>query len=180
LVAMIAIFGSYIATASLLLLFYKRKEEVELKKQLANTQSELYSSLNVPREAQKVDALFDVWTHKGRKARYYRNYELLAYKQGENLCFASKSSVYSVPISSIKKISVSDELEHFSGWNREESFEDEMYRNSIKIKYDRKHWVRFTYMKNSHHVEIELNGEKYKIIIPKYDFMKFEKIYREF
>lgn len=105
--------------------------------------------------------------------------ELLVYRKGDNICFASRISVYSIPVSSIKKTYINDKMEYYDGWNKEDFEYDEVYKDSIYIERNRYWQVLRKFMKNSYHIEIELNGEMYEIIVPKYDFRSFEQIYRE-
>lgn len=164
----------------LIWLKYKSNETMNLKYELDKAKTDIYNSLGVPRIARKIDVLFDVVDLKGRKSSQYKNNELLVYKQGKDLFFASKTAIYSIPISSIQKTRISDKKEEYQGWNKVEADTHEAYANSIYIRYNRDCTAKWTYMINSRHIEILLNNEEYEIIIPNYDITEFEHIYMEF
>ncbi len=164
--------------ALLIWLLYKKNEIQKLKNEHGDAKTKIYNSLNVPSEARKIDFLFYVSNNKGKKAHYYCNYELLVYRKKDNIYFASKNSLYSIPISSIKRIYVSDKMEQYQGWNKYFSEYHEAYESSVHIERYRS--ATWRYMKNSYHIEIELNGEVYEMIIPNYDFRDFEQIYSDF
>ncbi|MBQ4510551.1 MAG: hypothetical protein II984_07480 [Clostridia bacterium] len=164
----------------LILIKYKSNVTFNLKYELDKAKKDIYNSLGVPKTARKIDVLFDAVDLNGRKASHYKNKELLVYKEGKNLCFASKVAIYSIPISSIKKVNISDKKEEYQGWNKIEPEDHEAYANSIYIRYNRKGTLKWTYMINSRHIEILLNDEEYEIIIPNYDIAEFEYIYMEF
>ena len=158
---------------------YKKDETKQAQNELDSIKVSIFESFGVPSNARKIDLLTDMVSNKGKRKKIYSNNEYLVYKKGENLCFATRYALYSFPISAIKNVRISDKLEEYHGWNKDISDDDSCYSDSIKIKLGRKGAV-WKYMKNSHHVEIELGGETYEIIVPKYDFLEFERIYNEY
>ncbi len=158
---------------------YKKEETKQAQSELDGIKASIFESFGVPSNARKIDLLTDMVSNKGKRSKIYRNNEYLVYKRGENLYFATRYALYSFPISAIKNVHISDKLEEYHGWNKDISDDDSCYSDSIRIKRGRKGAV-WKYMKNSHHVEIELNGEMYEMIIPNYDFRNFEQIYSEF
>ena len=158
---------------------YKKEETKQAQNELDSIKASIFESYGVPINARKIDLLTDMVSNKGKRSKIYRNNEYLVYKRGENLYFATRYALYSFPISSIKNVHISDKLEEYHGWNKDISDDDSIYSDSIKIKRGQKGTV-WKYMKNSHHVEIELGGEEYEIIVPRYDFLEFERIYNEY
>lgn len=129
---------------------------------------EARKKLSLPEESCFVDVLCRDYKMKNGKATRanilydYVNRGYSFFREGENLCFADREKVVSIPISEIHDVEKVKKSVSISDWNKEESYRDSEYRG-----FGIRESNGFLLIKAFYSLKV---GQDYEILVPNYDF----------
>lgn len=136
-----------------------------------------HKELKIPASAQVIDLLTQMYlVEKNGKIKpaaigtSYINAAHYCYLSGTSLCIATNYSVYEIPMSSVKDVSLEKKKATFPNWNKEERWGTKAYRK-YKISYS-----EGRYYAKYYRVGIcDVKGE-FELLIPNYDFERFSLV----
>ena len=134
-------------------------------------------TLGIPDDARKIDVLAERYVMKDGKPKRkavglteFDNIPMFTYIKEGRLCLADTSSVWEIPLSSLRSVELIKKRASFPDWTKPESYDSKTYK-PYKITTN-----QFGYFAKYYRVEIsDLRGE-YFLLIPEYDGAAFADI----
>ncbi|MBR1393265.1 MAG: hypothetical protein IJ561_05460 [Ruminococcus sp.] len=158
----------------------KTKATPEYQQSSENGENLLQSireTLGIPDDAQKIDVLAERYVMKDGKPKRkavglteFDNIPMFTYIKDGRLCLADTSSVWEIPLSSLRSMELIKKRASFPDWTKPEPYDSKTYK-PYKITTN-----QFGYFAKYYRVEIrDLRGDFY-LLIPEYDGMTFSDI----
>ena len=140
----------------------------------------IYNELGVPDDAKKADVLGFFYKMKNGTIKpmdkgvnaTFTNFEFMVYKDDENLYLSNLDGKHAFPLSSIGDIRAVEKRICISGWNKEEPFNEGVYKQ-YKITADD---MGYIHCKPYYIIEINLPDGDFGIYIPAYEISVFEEL----
>ena len=161
----------------------KTKAEATTEYQQNNENAELLlqnikEELGIPADAESIDVLAERYVMKdGTPKRkdigltQYVNLSMFAYIKGDQLCLADASSVWEIPLSSLRSMELVKKRVSFPDWTKSEPYDSKTYKHYKVTTNQFGH-----YFSRYYRVEIsDIRGEFY-LLIPEYDGVTFMDI----
>lgn len=155
------------------------KEDLK-KKAVFEVVNDVYAGLGVPSDAEDVDVFsFYYKLNKGQneivvpRTQYteYVNLSMRIFVRDRKLCLADLANVYSIELSSLKRIIRVDRSATFPYWNKDETPKDSLY-SPFNITYRNGVFK----IKPYYLLLIEKDNKDYGIYFPAYELKKFERL----
>ena len=181
--------GACLVAWAVLKLISVRKEknvlETEESSQVFNhldkTCDAILADLKVPQDSKEIDILSFFYKLKGEEIKVcekglqiapYINPIFHIFADTENLFLANLDGKYAIPLSAIKGIKSIKKTIHIMGWNKDEEFNKEMYKQ-YKLSEDNYGCI---ICKSYHILEFEHNNDLWGIYFPCYELPVIEEI----
>ena len=155
-------------------------EEMEaLTEKMQQNSMGIARELNLPDSTLSADVFYFAYKSKKdgkeEESRWtqrapYSNFEVQLYTRDGNLCITDMESVFSIPLSCLKKIRKVDKRIVFTNWNKEEPFNKGSFK-PYKIREEKAGYSCPCY----YILDVEYQGEPYGIYFPCYELDTFRQ-----
>lgn len=139
-----------------------------------------YETMGVPSDAVGVEVLMSRYKSVGGSTELsgigsfaFVNLITKMYKKDDMLCFADIEHVYSLPLSSLKSITMKEKKSLLPYWHKGEDISSEKYKG-LGISVDSK--TGGFYIKSYYILKLEINNEEWGIYFPCYELEAVEAI----
>lgn len=164
----------------------KKAKEVggssEFEQHIRNTEEivkEAMTELEIPENCRSIDVIAVKYKVKNGKTKVVNfnpmfkdfNYDMFIFIKGNYLCLAGISSVYEIPVSSLRSIEPCSKKAMFPQWNKEEEYNSPTYKPYKVVENS-----QGTYYAHCFKVVISDISGDFELIIPNYDQPVFSEI----
>ncbi len=141
--------------------------------------NESMAELEIPENSRSIDVIAVKYKVKNSKMKIvnfhpmfkHLNFDMFIFMKGNYLCLADLSSVYEIPISSLRSIEPCSKKAMFPRWNKEEEWNSHTYKPYKVIMNS-----QGTYFASCFKVVISDISGDFELIIPNYDQPVFSEI----
>ena len=134
--------------------------------------------LGIPADAESIDVLAERYVMRNGKPKrkdigltQYVNLSMFTYIKREYLCLADASSVWEIPLSSLRSMELIKKRVSFPDWNKQEPYNSKQYKPYQITTNQFGH-----YFSRYYRVEISDAQGVFYLLIPEYDGMTFMNI----
>lgn len=157
------------------------EESAQVLSEMDDACDSIFTALSVPKDAGDVDILSFFYKEKEGEIKVcekalqsapYFNPVFKLYADSEKLYLANLEGKYAFPLSSVRAIQAVKERIVISGWNKEESFKEGIYK-PYKLTADDSDCI---HCKSYYILELDCGGEEWGIYFPCYELPAFEAV----
>ena len=168
--------GLVLIGINVVLLLWQRKRKREITKTMEDTLLEeraesLYQAsrqqLGIPSDAVEMDIISTVYRVQSGKEKLLQtqNFSVSVYQQAECLCFADNTQVFSIPLSSIQKLTLVKKRLILPEWNKEEAYNSKTYKPYHIGQDNIGQYIIRRYLS----LQISEERGEFEVMVPEYD-----------